>query len=69
MGVTTMLSDNGAMSSQASNSVDARTGQRVMSSLGPYLACSPAEDLQPSRVRRVFEFKTKVKNAKKASSW
>ena len=64
-----MLSANGAMASQARNSMDARTGRRVMSSLGPYLARSPEEDLQPSQVRRVSAFKTKVKNAKKASSW
>ena len=39
-----------------------------MLSLGPYLACSPVEDLRPSLVRHVLIFKTKVKKAKKAFS-
>ena len=37
--------------------MDVRTGRRVMSSLGPYLACSHAEDLRTSWVRRVSAFK------------
>ena len=54
---------------QVGNRMKMRTGRRLMLPLASSPACSPAENLQISRVQPPFAFNTKKTRDRKTSSW
>ena len=54
---------------QVGNRMKMRTGRRPMLPLASSPACSPAENLQISRVQPPFAFNTKKTRDRKTSSW